>query len=140
MAKQAEVAPTTTEAQVVGFTDAEFEWENVHLEQPDQITFDTIGDTLIAIYLGQEVIEFEVEDRATGEKLPRSFTQLRFLLPGNNPAVVNAGYDLLQAFKSVPANHMVRVAYMKDVDVDQQSPMKSYRVDVGRPVEVPTAA
>ena len=135
-----EVAPVVTEAQIVGYTDVnDYEWETVHTEQADQITFDTIGDTLVAVYLGQEVIHFEVEDRQTGELLPRQFTQLKFMLPGNNPAAVNAGYDLLQAFKSVPTNHMVRVAYLKDVDVDQQSPMKSYRVDVGRPVSADAA-
>lgn len=118
--------------QVVGYTDLEnVQWENVHTEQPDQITFDTIGDTLIAIYLGQTVIQFEVEDKKTGEKVPQEFTQLRFMLPGNNPAVVNAGYDLLVAYKNVPVNHLTRTQYLKDVDVDQQSPMKSYRVDIG---------
>jgi hypothetical protein len=119
-------APST-----VGFTDVEnVQWETVHTEQPDQITFDTIGDTLVAIYLGQQVIDFEVEDKKTGEITPQSFTQLMFMLPGDNPAVVNAGYDLLVAFKNVPNNRLVRVAYLKDVDVNQQSPMKSYRVDV----------
>lgn len=117
--------------QTVGFTDtAGIQWETVHTEQPDQITFDTIGDTLVAIYLGQQVIDFEVEDKKTGEKTPESFTQLMFMLPGDNPAVVNAGYDLLVAFKNVPTNRLVRVSYLKDVDVNQQSPMKSYRVDV----------
>jgi hypothetical protein len=126
-----EVEPVT-EAQVVGFTDLDnVTWENVHTEQPDQISFDTIGDTLVAIYLGQEVIHFEVEDKKTGEKIPQEFTQLRFMLPGNNPAVVNAGYDLLVAYKNVPINHLTRTAFLKEVDVGQQSPMKSYRVDIG---------
>jgi hypothetical protein len=126
-----------TGPQVVGFSDEGFEWETVHTEQADQITFDAIGDTLVAIYLGQELIEFE-DKRTSGDGptggVMRDFVQLKFLLPGNNPAAVNAGYDLLQAFKSIPTNHMVRVTYLKDVDVDQQSPMKSYRVDVGRAI------
>lgn len=117
--------------QTVGFSDTEnVQWETVHVEQPDQITFDTIGDTLVAIYLGQQVINFETEDKKTWEITPQSFTQLMFMLPGDNPAVVNAGYDLLVAFKEVPTNRLVRVAYLKDVDVNQASPMKSYRVDV----------
>jgi hypothetical protein len=122
-----------TETQVVGFDADGIEWQTVHTEQPDQITFDTIGDTLVAIYLGQQVIEFENKrvpgDGPSGGQM-QEFTQLMFMLPGNNPAVVNAGYDLLVAFKNVPTNRLVRVQYLKDVDVDQQSPMKSYRVDV----------
>lgn len=118
--------------QVVGFVDLDnVQWENVHTELPDQITFDQIGDTLIAIYLGQSVIQFDREDKKTGEIISHEFTQLRFMLPGNNPAVVNAGYDLLVAYKKIPVNHLTRTQYLKDVDVDQQSPMKSYRVDVG---------
>jgi hypothetical protein len=125
MAKDVEPvnAPVT-----VGYSDDAFEWETVHVEQADQITFDTIGDTLIALYLGQEKIEF---DNSKGE--PQSFTQLKFMLPGNVPSVVNAGYDLVQAFKGIPPQSMVRVQYLKDVDVDQASPMKSYRVDSAKP-------
>ena len=111
----------------VGFDDTQFEWTNVHVESPDQITFDTIGDTLVAVYLGMSVITYL--DKKTGAE--EKFTQLRFMLPGDNPAVVNAGYDLLQAYKDVPEGHLTRTQYLKDVDVDQQSPMKSYRVDVG---------
>lgn len=125
-----DVAPVDA-PQTVGFTDLDnVQWENVHTEQPDQITFDTIGDCLVAIYLGQEVINFEVTDKE-GEVHPKSFTQLRFMLPGDNPAVVNAGYDLLVAYKDVPRYHLTRTQFLKEVDVGQQSPMKSYRVDVG---------
>jgi hypothetical protein len=121
-----------TAPQTVGFTDLDnVQWKNVHTEQPDQITFDTIGDTLIAVYLGRSVIRYTEVDKKTGEEIPREFTQLRFMLPGNNPAVVNGGWDLLKAYEDVPENHLTRTQYLKDVDVDQQSPMKSYRVDVG---------
>lgn len=125
MAKANEVAVTAP--QVIGFNEADFEWENVHTEQPDQLSFDEIGDTLIAVYLGQSVIEFA--DKKNGEL--KQFTQLRFLLPGNNSAVVNAGYDLLKAFEHIPVNHMTRTQYLKSVDVGQNDPMKSYRVDIG---------
>lgn len=123
------------EAQIVGYDADAFEWETVHVEQADQITFDTIGDTLIALYLGQEIITFEnlklKGDGPSGGTM-QSFIQLKFMLPGDVPAVVNAGYDLVQAFKGIPEQHIVRVQYLKDVDVDQQSPMKSYRVDAAK--------
>lgn len=126
-----EVTPVDA-PQVVGYTDLEnVQWKNIHTEQPDQITFDTIGDTLIAVYLGKSLIKYEETDKKSGERTEHEFWQLRFMLPGSNVAVVNAGWDLLKAYEDVPENHLTRTQYLKNVDVDQQSPMKSYRVDIG---------
>lgn len=132
MAKDVE---PVNESQIVGYDADAFEWETIHVEQADQITFDTIGDTLIALYLGQEIITFENTklkgDGPSGGTV-QSFVQLQFMLPGEVPAVVNAGYDLVKAFEGVVPQQVVRVQYLKDVDVDQQSPMKSYRVDAAK--------
>lgn len=111
----------------VGMDESQFEWENVHEESPDQIVFTEIGDTYIGEYLGQEVIDFT--DKKTGEA--DSFTQLRFRDP-EGLKVINAGYELLSAFKGIEPGTPVRVRYAKNVDVGQASPMKSYRVDAGR--------
>jgi hypothetical protein len=104
--------------------DEGFQWETVHTERATQLTFDNVDDTFIGLYIGQEVIEFE------GKRgLQEEFTQLNFLV-GDEPFAINAGYDLLRGFKGVQPNTFVRVQLRKLVDVGQQSPLKSYRVDV----------
>jgi hypothetical protein len=123
-------APDTTESQIVGYDEGQFQWENVHEESPDQITFDTVGDTLIAEYQGMDTITF-TETKKDGSTEDRSFVQLRFRLP-NGPAVVNGGYELVEAYKEIPTNSMTRTQLIKFVDTGQQSPMKSYRVDVAK--------
>lgn len=112
-----------TEAQVVGYNPDDFEWETVHTEAPNQVTLDTIGDTFIGEYLGPEVIKFIDKD---GE--PAQFTQLRYRVH-DEIFVINAGYDLLQAYKDVPKGTITRTQLRVLVDVGQPSPMKSYRVD-----------
>lgn len=125
MAKGTDVV--VNEAQTVGLNEGDYQWETVHVESPDQITFDTIGDTFVGEYLGTEKIEFE--DKRTGEA--ESFTQLKFRV-GDSHYVVNGGYDLLKAFTGIPEKSVVRVQLRTLVDVGQQSPMKSYRVDVAQ--------
>jgi hypothetical protein len=110
----------------VGLTADEFQWETVHTEAPQQVTFDTVGDTLIAEYLGKEVINFEDKK---GEA--QSFTQLKFRV-NDEIFVVNAGYDLLSAYADIPAHTITRTQLRSLVDVGQNDPMKSYRVDVAK--------
>jgi hypothetical protein len=106
--------------------DEGFEWETAHIEAPTQLTFDTVGDTFIGLYVGQETVEFEFKGK------PDSFVQLSFLV-GDEPFAINAGYDLLRGFKGIPDNTYVRIQLRKLVDVGQQSPLKSYRVDIAKP-------
>lgn len=121
MAKQevAQTGPST-----VGYADTGFEWTTVHHEAGTQITFDEIGDTFIGIYTGMDTVNFVDRD---GEE--KSFTQINWRV-GDESFVTNAGYDLVVAYKDVPANSMTRTQLLKLVDVNQASPMKSYRVDV----------
>jgi hypothetical protein len=128
MAKDVFVKAATNEVavngpQTVGYSGEDFEWENIHEEAPDQLVFDTLGDTYIGEYLGMDLIEFE--DRA-GQ--PQEFWQLRFR-DGNGVKVLNAGYELRETYKEIPTGTITRTQLMKFVDVGQQSPMKSYRVD-----------
>jgi hypothetical protein len=111
----------------VSLPDNGFDWETEHIEAPTQITFDAIGDTFIGLYIGQEIVEFEGK---RGNK--ETFTQLSFLV-GDEPYAINAGYDLMRGFKGIPDNTVVRIQLRKLVDVGQQSPLKSYRVDVAKP-------
>jgi hypothetical protein len=111
---------------IIGFDESQFVWENVKEEAPDQITFDTPDDVLIAEYKGMDRITFT--DRNGEEK---EFWQLRFRLP-TGPAVVNGGYELVTTFKDIPEGSMTRTQLVKLVDTGQASPMKSYRVDVAQ--------
>jgi hypothetical protein len=128
MAKDVE---PVNEAAVVGYTDQDFEWELVKEEAPDQITFDTIGDTLVALYQGMENVTFTQKNR-DGTEEERTFWVLKFRLP-SGPATVNGGYELVEAYKDIAPNTMTRTQLIKLVDVGQASPMKSYRIDQAKP-------
>jgi hypothetical protein len=101
-----------------------YEWETVHTEAATQLTFNEVGDTFIGLYIGQETVEF-TDKRG----LEQDFTQLNFLV-GDEPFAINAGYDLVRGFKGIQPSTVVRIQLRKLVDVGQQSPLKSYRVDV----------
>lgn len=125
MARGTEV-DTVESPQVVGYDATGVEWENIKEESPDQITLDVLGDTLIAIYKGTDIIEFE---NNKGEA--QSFKQHRLRLP-SGPAVINGSYELDAIFEKMPVDSMFRLQLLKLVDTGQQSPMKSYRVDVAK--------
>lgn len=111
----------------IGYDPADFDFETSHREAADQIVFDTIGDEFVGEYLGPEEITFTDKD---GEE--QTFTQLRFQV-GDNLYGINAGYELREAYKNIPAGSITRTVYVKDVKITgQQSPMKSFRVDTAK--------
>jgi hypothetical protein len=122
---------SVTTSSDVSLPDEGFQWETVHTEAPTQITFDNVGDTFIGLYIGKETVEFEVKTGKNKGDM-EEFTQLSFLVK-DEPYAINAGYDLLRGFKNIPENTYVRIQLRKMVDVGQQSPLKSYRVDIARP-------
>jgi len=150
MGKSVETAEAST-ADIIGYDGTQFEWETVHTEAPDQIVFETPGDCYIGLYVGWSLI-YPDPDNAKPEKANAWFIQLHFTDPGG-AKVINAGYDLRRAyleqtnvkettadssvkpeFKDViPPQTVTRNLYAKDVDVDQNDPMKSFRVDAARP-------
>lgn len=142
MAKESQVAVIDEAATAVGYADSpEFEWETAHVEAADQITFDTIGDLLIGIYAGHEIIYPDPDKDPT-----KFFIQLKWTVPGG-AVFTNAGFELRNAYTStvfnaegspvvtdkIPTGSMTRNELKKLVDVDQQSEMKSFRVDVAKP-------
>lgn len=122
---------------VVGFNEEDYVWENVHEEAPDQLVFDTIGDKYIGKYEGHDVIYPEAADPS------KWFIQLRWR-DNDGLKVTNAGYELRSAYVDIgedddgklvttdriPPGTVTRNELVKLVNVDQASPMKSYRVDV----------
>jgi hypothetical protein len=102
------------------------EWVTVHEEAGDQIIFDTIGDQFVGTYFGSEVV-----DAPTKENPDNTFVQLKF----KNDAgvfVTNAGYELEKAFGKIEPGSLVRITLIKFLNVNQASPMKSFRVDVAK--------
>lgn len=142
MASKPEKAVETQEtSSVVGYDAAAYEWETVHAEAPDQVVFETPGDCYIGLYIGYEIIYPDPE-----KDPEKFFIQLKFVDP-DGAKVINAGYDLRRAYVSItydtdgrpevkeviPPQTVTRNTYMKDVDVDQASEMRSFRVDQAKP-------
>jgi hypothetical protein len=123
-------AEIVNDDQVIGYDASQFDWETVHTEAPNQIHMEHVGDTLVAEYLGQEEIRWTP---TTGKDagVEQSFIQLKFRI-NDTHYVLNAGYDLLKAYENVPPKTITRTELKTLVDVGQQSPMKSYRVDQAR--------
>ena len=48
-----------------GYEDGGYEWETTHTEAPDQILFDTVGDTYIGRYIAHEIIYPDPEKKPT---------------------------------------------------------------------------
>lgn len=142
MAKESQVAVIDEAATAIGYADsAEFEWETAHVEAADQVTFDTIGDLLIGVYAGHEIIYPDPDKEPS-----KFFIQLKWTIPGG-AVFTNAGYELRNAYTEtrydeaglpvvtdkIAIGSMTRNEMKKLVDVDQQSEMKSFRVDVAKP-------
>jgi hypothetical protein len=140
MAKEVE-AQIENAAQVIGYTDGGYEWTTVHTEAADQVKFDTIGDTIIGIYAGHELI-YPDPIKEPGE----FFVQLKWTVPGG-AIFMNAGYEMRKAYTittysddgtptvrdKIDVGSMTRSELMKLVDVGQASDMNSVRVDVATP-------
>lgn len=127
----------TATGEVVGYHD-DYQWETVHTEAADLIMFDTPGDMYIGQWVGWSVIDNP--DRTRDDKW---FIQLHFTDP-QGARNINPGYDLRRAFLTVytddgggyvearevvPLQAIYRIIYVKNVDVGQNDPMRSFRVD-----------
>jgi hypothetical protein len=144
MAKGTEIE-NTDGPDIIGYLPVQVEnmkWETSHVEAGDQVVFERIGDTLIGVYAGHDLI-YPDSGNADPVKAAKWFIKLSWTIPDGS-VFTNAGYELRQAYVSVtlddnrrpvvtdriPVGSMTRTVLMKTVDVDQQDPMKSYRVDV----------
>jgi len=96
------------------------EWHTAVQETGDQIVFDTIGDEFVGMFNGPQTAEKEGEE----------FTILTFEGTDGKPYQTNAGWKLERAFVDIPTGTVVRITYVKDIDVNQPSPLKDFRVDI----------
>jgi hypothetical protein len=147
MAKGTELAEPETAAVAIGYADSgEYQWDTVHTEAGDQLVFDTVGDLYIGVYAGHEII-YPDPNNSNPDKAKKWFVQLKWTDP-EGAKFTNAGYELRTAYTEtrydgegmpvvtdkIPVGSMTRNELKKLVDVDQESEMKSFRVDVAAPV------
>lgn len=112
---------------------AKDEWTTVDEGSATMVSFDTIGDTLIAVKRGK----VQVTDPNNGktwnqwhfnavqetlDALPEAQFTLGELLG------VNGTYQLDQSLENVPDGVLTRIEYNKDVPTGKGNPMKSFKV------------
>lgn len=147
MAKGTDVAEVVEAPVAIGYADsAEYKWDTVHVEAGDQLVFDTVGDLYIGVYAGHEII-YPDPHNPNPDKAKKWFIQLKWTDP-EGAKFTNAGYELRSAYTEtvyaddgspvvtdkVAIGSMTRNELKKLVNVDQESEMKSFRVDVMSPV------
>lgn len=109
------------------------EWTTVDEGSATMVSFDTIGDTLIAVKKGKVQVTDPNNGKtwnqwqflATAEtlnSLPDAGFQLDELLG------INGTYQLDQSLEIVPDGALTRIEYTKDVPTGKGNPMKSFRV------------
>ncbi len=148
MAKGTDVAEIYDAAEVVGYSEADFQEfgtpETVHVEAGDQLVFDVIGDVYIGKYAGHEII-YPDQNNPDPIKARKWFIQLHWTDP-QGAKFTNAGYELRTAYTEITmtddgrpvvtdkiaVGSMTRNELMKLVNVDQASEMKSFRVTVAK--------
>lgn len=131
-----EVAEIATAATVMGIPDyGEYDWQTDHVEAARQIGFETEGDTYIGKLVELVWIDSLDEKKAEAD---RWFLQAKFEDPQGISAI-NCGYELRNYFApkgEIDTNkigHIFRIELKRLVDVDQNSPMLSFRIDIARP-------
>jgi hypothetical protein len=124
-------------AQVVGMADVGFEWDTVHVEAARQISFDTDGD----VYIGR-LVECEWIDPQDPKRPGDLFLQAKFEDP-DGVSAINCGYELRSFFApsdddgqnvidTAKYGFIFRIERRRTVDVDQASPMVSFRIQQAR--------
>lgn len=134
MAK-AEVAEIQQAATIAGIPDVGFVWQTDHVEAARSVALDTEGDVYIGLLLELQWIDSLDEKR---DERNRFFLQAKFEDP-EGIAAINCGYELTNYFApkgeidTSKYGKVYRLQLMRKVDVDRQSPMNSFRVDVALP-------
>jgi hypothetical protein len=98
------------------------QWETAVQESGDQIVFNEIGDVFVGLYIGSITAHNPKDDE--------DFTILQFTGVDGKPYQTNAGWKLREGFSDIPSNTIVRITFVKQVDVGQNDPMNDFRIDV----------
>lgn len=126
---QAKTEPTTEfvpDADVT-VSPEDWEWDTVAEGTATRVVFDTIGDSFIGMYIGDEHIE--QEPNAKGED--QSFDLFNFRGRDGERYAINKSYALEEAMEKVSEGLWCRITYIRDIPTKRnQNPMKDFKVDV----------
>jgi len=102
-------------------------WEVVSEETATKIIFDSFGDTWDGVKVGIEIIEMPQDSKGNAQE---PFVQVLFRKYPENDGVlygVNESYKLTK-LQDIPDGKIVRMTYVKDVEVGKGNPMKDFRI------------
>jgi len=123
-------SPAEAPASSAALTDSDG-WETVYKESAAVVIFDTIGDTFVGIYDGEEHIH---PDSAADDS--EDFDRFVFDGVGEQEGTrfaINQSYTLREAMSKVKLGDLCRIVYIKDVPTKRAlNPLKDFRVDVKR--------
>lgn len=102
------------------------EWLTVETEAADVITFEEVGESLTAAYLGVDHI---VPPNGRPED---EFDRHLFRTKGDQYYAINDSYQLTKAMAKVNVGEVCRVTLKKLVPTSKGNPLKSYRIEVKR--------
>lgn len=125
MARKA-TQPAADASANVSESPSEWEWETVAEESPTRVIFDTVGDTFVGQFKGEDHIEHEVEGEDASFDL--------FLFRGRDGELyaINKSYKLIEAMEKVEYDQWVRIQFVKEIPSRKGNPLKDFRVDVKR--------
>jgi hypothetical protein len=94
-------------------------------EPETKIVFDQVGDEFTGKYLGMRMVE-------PSDPAEQPYRQARFERAEGELFFTNTGHSLRTGLKDVRVGSMVRITYTDNLDTGQASPMRIFRVEVGR--------
>lgn len=104
----------------------EVSWTTVSQEetQETKVVFDMVGDEFTGKYLGTRMVD-------SSDPTERPYQQARLERNGEL-FFMNTNHSLRAGLKDVRAGSLIRITYTDNFDTGQASPMKIFRVEVGR--------
>lgn len=124
-ATKATAKPAETDVNV-SYSPEDWEWETVAEESPTRVVFDTLGDTFVGQYVGDQHIEQEPDEDGKDQ----SFDLFLFRGRDSELYAVNHSYKLIEAMEKVTEGDWVRIVFVKEIPSKRGNPLKDFRVDV----------
>lgn len=104
-----------------------WEWETVVEGAPARVVFDTIGDSFIGQFIGEE----HVDQEPAADGSDPSFDLFLYRGQDGDRYAINKSYALAEAMVKVEPGQWCRITYIKDIATSRKlNPMKDFKVDV----------